>query len=167
MVDVSKLEQILSLMQQYGVEYVQVEQGSERYCLSKSVPTQVSQGQNSAPQNSNLLSSTTAPQTISSTSNIVQGLSADANTPHTKLESPKGEIIKSPVVGTFYRSPSPEAQVFVNEGSRVKKGQVLCIVEAMKLMNEIESELDGTIVQVLVENGKPVEFGTPLFLIAP
>jgi acetyl-CoA carboxylase biotin carboxyl carrier protein len=75
--------------------------------------------------------------------------------------------ITSPIVGTFYRAPSPEAAPFVEIGSRVKKGQVLCIVEAMKLMNEIESEIDGAIIKALVENGQPVEYGEPLFLIEP
>ncbi len=75
--------------------------------------------------------------------------------------------ITSPIVGTFYMAPSPEAAPFVEIGSRVKKGQVLCIVEAMKLMNEIESEIDGTIIKALVENGQPVEYGEPLFLIEP
>jgi len=75
--------------------------------------------------------------------------------------------ITSPIVGTFYRAPSPEAQTFVEVGQSVNKGTVLCIVEAMKLMNEIESDVDGTIVKVLVENGQPVEYGEPLFLIEP
>jgi acetyl-CoA carboxylase biotin carboxyl carrier protein len=75
--------------------------------------------------------------------------------------------ITSPIVGTFYRAPSPEAAPFIEIGSRVKKGQVLCIVEAMKLMNEIESEVDGTVIKILVENGQPVEYGEPLFLIEP
>ena len=75
--------------------------------------------------------------------------------------------VTSPIVGTFYRASSPEAEPFVEVGSRVKKGQVLCIIEAMKLMNEIESEVDGIIVKILVENGQPVEYGEPLFLIEP
>ena len=75
--------------------------------------------------------------------------------------------VTSPIVGTFYRSPSPEAAPFVEVGSNVNKGQVLCIVEAMKLMNEIESEVDGVVVKILVENGQPVEYGEPLFLIEP
>ncbi len=75
--------------------------------------------------------------------------------------------ITSPIVGTFYRSPSPDADPYVEEGDTVKKGQVLCIVEAMKLMNEIESEVDGRIVKILVEGAKPVEYGQPLFLIEP
>lgn len=75
--------------------------------------------------------------------------------------------VTSPIVGTFYRSPSPEAPPFVEAGLRVKKGQVICIIEAMKLMNEIESETDGIIVKALVDNGQPVEYGEPLFLIEP
>ena len=73
--------------------------------------------------------------------------------------------VTSPIVGTFYRSPSPDADAYVEEGDYVKKGQVLCIVEAMKLMNEIESEVDGRIHQILAESTKPVEYGQPLFLI--
>ncbi|HEX4456314.1 MAG TPA: acetyl-CoA carboxylase biotin carboxyl carrier protein [Polyangia bacterium] len=73
--------------------------------------------------------------------------------------------VTSPFVGTFYRSPSPDTSAFVDVGTRIKKGQVLCIVEAMKLMNEIESEIEGAIVQILVENGQAVEYGEPLFKI--
>lgn len=75
--------------------------------------------------------------------------------------------VTSPIVGTFYRSPSPDAEPFVDVGARIKKGQVICIIEAMKLMNEIESEVDGVVVRTLVENGHPVEYGEPLFLIEP
>jgi acetyl-CoA carboxylase biotin carboxyl carrier protein len=83
-------------------------------------------------------------------------------------EEPQRVItITSPIVGTFYRSPNPDAPPFVEAGVKIKKGQVLCIIEAMKLMNEIESEADGILVKVLVENGQPVEYGEPLFLIEP
>ena len=75
--------------------------------------------------------------------------------------------IPSPIVGTFYRSPSPDADPYVEEGDYVKKGQVLCIVEAMKLMNEIESEVDGRITKILAESTKPVEYGQALFLVDP
>jgi acetyl-CoA carboxylase biotin carboxyl carrier protein len=78
-----------------------------------------------------------------------------------------GFTVTSPIVGTFYRSPSPDADPYVEEGDLVKKGQVLCIVEAMKLMNEIESEVSGRVVKILAESTKPVEFGQPLFLIDP
>ncbi len=84
------------------------------------------------------------------------------------IEDAGGMItITSPIVGTFYRSPSPDADPYVEEGDYVKKGQVLCIVEAMKLMNEIESEVDGRVAKILVESTKPVEYGQALFLIDP
>ena len=75
--------------------------------------------------------------------------------------------MRSPIVGTFYRSASPYSESYVEEGAYVKKGQVLCIVEAMKLMNEIEAEVDGRVVKILLENAKPVEYGEPIFLIEP
>jgi acetyl-CoA carboxylase biotin carboxyl carrier protein len=75
--------------------------------------------------------------------------------------------IEAPMVGTFYRAPSPDAPPFVRDGDRVKKGQVVCIIEAMKLMNEIESKVAGRLVKVLVENTQPVEYGQPLFLLEP
>ena len=83
-------------------------------------------------------------------------------------EFPPGvEVVKSPIVGTFYRAPSPESPPYVEVGSHVKKGDTLCIIEAMKIMNEIEADTEGKVVKILVENGQPVEFGQPLFLIDP
>lgn len=87
--------------------------------------------------------------------------------PETPAASVVGDEIKSPMVGTFYLSPAPDADPYVEVGSAVKKGQVLCIIEAMKLMNEIESEHDGKIVEILVENAQPVEYNQPLFRIEP
>jgi len=75
--------------------------------------------------------------------------------------------VRSPIVGTFFRSPTPGGESYVNIGDVVKKGQILCIVEAMKLMNEIKSEVKGKILEILVDNAEPVEFGQPLFLIEP
>ncbi|KAA0212138.1 MAG: acetyl-CoA carboxylase biotin carboxyl carrier protein [Lautropia sp.] len=80
-------------------------------------------------------------------------------------EPPAGHMVKSPMVGTFYRSAQPGAEPFVSVGSEVKEGDTLCIIEAMKLMNEIEADKSGTIKAVLVDNGSPVEFGQPLFVI--
>jgi acetyl-CoA carboxylase biotin carboxyl carrier protein len=83
-------------------------------------------------------------------------------------EVPEGaHVLYSPIVGTFYRAPAPDADPYVEIGSRVRKGQVLCIVEAMKLMNEIESDVDGTVVKVFSHNAQPVEFGEALFAIHP
>ncbi|HEX9187093.1 MAG TPA: acetyl-CoA carboxylase biotin carboxyl carrier protein, partial [Vicinamibacteria bacterium] len=78
-----------------------------------------------------------------------------------------GTVVKSPIVGTFYRSPDPNSPAFVSVGDRVKVGQVLCIIEAMKLMNEIEAEVAGEIVKVHPENGQPVQYGDPLFTVRP
>jgi acetyl-CoA carboxylase biotin carboxyl carrier protein len=85
-----------------------------------------------------------------------------------EAEVPEGaHVLTSPIVGTFYRASSPDADPYVEVGDRVKTGQVLCIVEAMKLMNEIESDADGTVVRIYPENAQPVEFGEPLFAIQP
>jgi acetyl-CoA carboxylase biotin carboxyl carrier protein len=88
-----------------------------------------------------------------------------AAAPSAEPEEPKGTAVKSPMVGTFYRSPSPGAKAFVEVGQAVKPGDTLCIIEAMKLLNEIEAEVAGEVKQVLVENGQPVEYGQPLFVI--
>jgi len=80
-------------------------------------------------------------------------------------EAPAGHIIKSPMVGTFYRSSAPGNPAFVEVGTAVKEGETLCLIEAMKLLNEIESDFSGVVKQILVENGQPVEFGQPLFVI--
>ena len=95
---------------------------------------------------------------------LPQALDAPATRPEA-VESPGIHLVKSPIVGTFYRSGEPGSRSFVEVGDRVKKGQVLCIVEAMKLMNEIESDCDGEILETLVLNGQPVEYGEPLFKI--
>ncbi|MEN2982083.1 MAG: acetyl-CoA carboxylase biotin carboxyl carrier protein [Thermus sp.] len=102
---------------------------------------------------------------------------AEAAPPPAPAEPPKRERaeeecagcveVKAPIVGTFYRAPAPDAPPYVKEGDRVEKGQVLCIIEAMKLMNEIESEVSGVVKKILVQNGEPVEYGQPLFLIQP
>jgi acetyl-CoA carboxylase biotin carboxyl carrier protein len=82
-------------------------------------------------------------------------------------EPANGTVVKSPIVGTFYRAPDPNSPAFVNVGDRVKVGQVLCIIEAMKLMNEIEAEVAGEVVKVHPENGQPVQYGDPLFTVRP
>ena len=87
--------------------------------------------------------------------------------PSRKESNLKATEIKSPMVGTFYRSPSPEAPAYVEVGQNVEIGQVLCIIEAMKLMNEIKAEAKGKIIEILVDNAEPIEFGQPIFLIEP
>ena len=87
--------------------------------------------------------------------------------PASQEECPNCVVVKAPIVGTFYRRPAPDAEPYVKEGDRVEKGQVLCIIEAMKLFNEIESEVSGIVREILVEDAEPVEYGQPLFLIEP
>lgn len=99
-------------------------------------------------------------------SGLPHGVEKDAGSIVAALNHNQKQIV-SPFVGTFYRAPTPEAEPYAKEGQVVKRGDVLCIVEAMKLMNEIEAELPGKIIAVLVENGQPVEFGEPLFIIEP
>jgi acetyl-CoA carboxylase biotin carboxyl carrier protein len=99
-------------------------------------------------------------------SHAASAASFHASEPVSAPEKPSGaQVMRSPIVGTFYRSPSPTADPFVKIGDRVEAGTVVCIVEAMKLMNEIESEFSGEIVKIFVENGQPVEYGQPLFAI--
>ena len=95
-----------------------------------------------------------------------QGAGSVSSSPSASANQNHKQVL-SPFVGTFYRSPSPESEPYVKEGQRVKRGDVLCIVEAMKLMNEIEAEFSGKVISVLVENGQPVEFGEPLYIIEP
>jgi len=91
----------------------------------------------------------------------------DATDTAAEEEGPQGEVVHAPIVGTFYRSPAPDEDAFVDIGDKVKKGETLCIIEAMKLMNEIEAEFSGTVTDILVENEEPVEYDQPLFVVDP
>lgn len=112
-----------------------------------------------------------APQTVAAvpaavvTETVQTSVPAQENTQQVQEETLDGNVVKSPLVGTFYNAPSPDAEPYVKVGDTVKKGQVLAIVEAMKLMNEIESEFDGTVEKILVSNEEVVEYGQPLFVI--
>lgn len=110
------------------------------------------------------------PQTSSPVAPVAQAVTAPpVATSATELapaaSTPSGHVQKAPIVGTFYASPSPDAAAFVTVGSRVEQGKVLCIIEAMKLMNEIEAEVSGVVKEILVKNAQPVEYGQPLFVI--
>jgi len=161
-VDLRELEHVLEFMGKHGLEEFEYERDSFRIRLKKA-------SHNSGP----VLRSAIVPEiVIASPSAAPAAVSA---APAAARESSPAEagraedlhMIKSPIVGTFYASPSPEADPFVRPGDRVKSGQVLCIIEAMKLMNEIESDVDGEVMRIFVENGQPVEYGEPLFGIHP
>jgi acetyl-CoA carboxylase biotin carboxyl carrier protein len=150
--DLKELKALLRLMEGNDVEELEVEEGGRRVRIRRrALPGRnLPSAMNPAP-----------PAAISGT------VTASA------LPSPAGTAeaglipVESPMVGTFYRAPAPGAEPYVKEGELVQKGTVICIIEAMKLMNEIESEVAGRIARILVENGQPVEFGQMLFLIGP
>ena len=149
--DLRKLKKLIDLVEESGIAELEVTEGEEKVRIVKNTIV-------------------TAPQTYM----IPAGnLPAEASVPREKSavfdddldEEPEGETIKSPMVGTFYRAASPEADPFIEVGSTVKVGDRLCIIEAMKLLNEIEADASGTIKAILLDNGEPVEFGEPLFVI--
>ncbi len=172
MIDLSKVEKLMNLMGQYGVDVVEAQAGSEKIALARNAshfgffsPQQMSSG---APQGLKSGNQSESLGEGSSEGKQVQTLTATPNIDKKKeTKIPEGTVIKSPFVGTFYRAPSPDSKAFVEIGSKVRKGQALCVIEAMKIMNEIESEADGEVVAILVDNAKSVEFSTPLFVIAP
>ena len=112
-----------------------------------------------------VVASSAAPVSIGTSSSLPQSPIAEGPQAAATYCSPNGCVVTSPMVGTFYSAPSPDSPVFVKVGDKVAQGQTLCIIEAMKLMNELEADTAGTITKILVENGQPVEFGTPLFEI--
>jgi acetyl-CoA carboxylase biotin carboxyl carrier protein len=160
-VDLSQLERLLGFMTQHGLEEFEYSHGDLRIRLKK--PANVVNA--ATPQR--LLS---APDIVVANSGPAPTATAEAPEAASADEAaPRGDlhIVKSPIVGTFYNAPSPGAEPFVRVGDQIEEGQVLCIVEAMKLMNEIESDVAGEVMQVIVENGQPVEYGEPLFAIRP
>lgn len=175
MIDVVKIEKLMDLMAKHGFDVVQAESSVEKITLARNV-AQASLFQPQTNGFSNSASVNMATPSVTNKTTISLENSAEnqvQTTPKAPVENtvsaqklPEGVTITSPFVGTFYRAPNPESPMFVELGSRIKKGQTLCIVEAMKLMNEIEAEIEGEIVAILVENAKPVEFGTPLFIVA-
>jgi acetyl-CoA carboxylase biotin carboxyl carrier protein len=153
------VKSLIAAVQGTDVTSLVWDRGAERISIQRGHAAPVTQVVHHAP-----LASVAAPQPAA--------IPAAANAPAASAVAPKpeakpGVVVTSPFVGTFYRSPSPEAPPFAEVGSAVKKGQVLCIVEAMKLMNEIEAETGGTVAEIYVQNATPVEFGEPLFRIVP
>jgi acetyl-CoA carboxylase biotin carboxyl carrier protein len=140
--DLEQLRELIRLLEESNLTEIEVEHDDDRIRIRRDPP---------------IVSATSAQSAAPAASAGAGSESPEA--------SEEGLYITSPFVGTFYRAPSPDVDPFVEVGDQVVVGQVLCIVEAMKLMNEIEAEMPGTVVEVLVENGKPVEFGDKLFRI--
>ncbi len=153
---IKEIKEILELFNSSGVAEMEVQRGENRVRLRRGA-TDVSQVVAPAPAPPVATTPTAAPAVAAPAAAPVTAPPVDEN----------GILVKSPIVGTFYESPSPDAAPFVKVGDTVTHGQVLCIIESMKLMNEIEAEVSGTIVAKLIENGRPVEYGEALFSVKP
>ena len=147
--DLRKLKKLIDLVQESGIGEIEITEGEEKVRISR---------HSTAPGPMIMASPGMQPA-------MMAGVPAAPAASPAAPTQPTGHTLKSPMVGSFYRAPSPGAPPFVEVGQSVSKGQTLCIIEAMKLLNEIESDVGGTVKAILVENGQPVEYGQPLFLI--
>jgi acetyl-CoA carboxylase biotin carboxyl carrier protein len=154
--DLRKLKTLIDLVAESGIAEIEVTEGEDKVRIVKHAPAAAP-----APAQAPMQTVFAPP----SPANTGAPAAAAATTESAIAEPVTGSIVKSPMVGTFYRSPSPGAKSFVEVGHTVKPGDTLCIIEAMKLLNEIEAEVAGEIREILAENGQPVEYGQPLFVI--
>ena len=147
--DLRKLKKLIDLVQESGIAELEITEGEEKVKIVKG----------------GVVVAAAAPAAVAAAE--ARPAASAAPGPAGEAEAAQeGHVVKAPMVGTFYRSPSPDAKPFVEVGQAVKEGDTICIIEAMKLMNEIESDKAGIVKAILVENGQPVEFGQPLFVIA-
>jgi acetyl-CoA carboxylase biotin carboxyl carrier protein len=146
--DLRKLKKLIDLVQESGIAELEITEGEEKVKIVKGGAVIAMAAPVHAPPLAEL--------------RAAPALAAPAEAEPAQ----EGHVVKAPMVGTFYRSPSPDAKVFVEVGQAVKEGETICIIEAMKLMNEIEADASGSVKAILVENGQPVEYGQPLFILA-
>jgi acetyl-CoA carboxylase biotin carboxyl carrier protein len=142
--DLRKVKKLIELLEESGVAEIEIKEGEESVRITRAVPTMMQ----------------AAPQMVAAMPAATPLSPAPAPAP-----KPDGHVITSPMVGTFYASPSPESPPFVSVGQAVNVGDPLCIIEAMKIMNPIEADRAGTVLSIMAENGQPVEFEQPLFII--
>lgn len=147
--NIKKIKELIELMNENGLTEVEVENEGTKVRLSKNTQGMYEQVMSAAPVRQGQVQGVDASQTVAAP------------------KQTSAQEVKSPMVGTFYRSSSPDADSYVEVGSIIQKGDVLCIVEAMKLMNEVKAEFGGKIVEILVENAEAVEYGQPIFLVEP
>ncbi|MBN6741349.1 acetyl-CoA carboxylase biotin carboxyl carrier protein [Acidithiobacillus ferrivorans] len=153
--DIQFIRRLAELLEKSAIDEIEVVEGDNKVRITRHV----------APAHTAPTVTYTQPMAVAAAMPTVAPV---ASTPPAAVEQPpQGYVIKSPMVGTFYRAASPEAAPFVEEGSLIKAGQTLCIIEAMKLLNEIEADISGKVIKVLASNSQPVEYGEPLFIIAP
>lgn len=152
--DLRKLKTLIDLVQQSGISELEITEGEEKVRISRGGTG----SQMHYPHPGYYM-----PPPMQPTGEAPAAAAAPAGVP----AEPEGHVIKSPMVGTFYRSSAPGAKPFVDIGQSVKSGETICIIEAMKLLNEIEADHEGVVKEILVENGAPVEYGQPLIILAP
>ena len=153
--DLRKLKKLIDLVQESGIAELEITEGEERVRIARGGAVSVTP-----------LAAGAAPVAAAPAGAAGPAAVPPPATPAGAEAATEGHVVKSPMVGTFYRAPSPDAKPFVDVGSTVKAGETICVLEAMKLMNEIEADASGTIKAILVENGQPVEYGQALFIIA-
>jgi len=153
--DLRKLKKLIDLVQESGIAELEITEGEERVRIASGGAVSVTPIAGPAPV-------AAAPLSSGPAAAATQAAAVPAAAP---APADEGHAVKSPMVGTFYRAPSPDANPFVEVGGVVKEGETICVIEAMKLMNEIEADASGTIKAILVENGQPVEYGQALFII--
>ncbi len=150
---VKEIEELLEFIARSGLEEVSIETEQIKLAVKKSMPVAQQIVSELPPNNSELVTATQAVH------RPLGGVSSELASPYI--------VFKAPIVGTFYQSPNPDAPPFVQVGDQIQQGQKLCVIEAMKLFNDIEADMTGTLVKVLVDNASPVEYDQPLFLIDP
>jgi acetyl-CoA carboxylase biotin carboxyl carrier protein len=154
--DLRKLKKLIDLVQESGIAELEITEGEEKVKIVKGGAVSITPAAAATP----------APAAASARVEARPAPATPAAPPAAEPEAgQEGHVVKAPMVGTFYRSPSPDAKPFVEVGQTIKEGQTICIIEAMKLMNEIEADASGVVKAVLVENGQPVEYGQPLFIL--
>ncbi len=151
--DLRKLKKLIDLVQESGIAELEITEGEEKVKIVKGGEATVTP-----------LAAVAAPKPVAAAASG-PAPAPRVPAPEPEPEASQGHVLKAPMVGTFYRAASPEAKVFVEVGQSVKAGETVCIIEAMKLMNEIEADATGVVKAILVENGQPVEFGQPLLII--
>lgn len=150
--DIRKIKKLIELLEESDLSEIEIKEGEESIRLSR----------NTAVSMAPTLPAPPVAQPVQPVSTVTAEMTPEATT---VPSLPSGQMVVAPMVGTFYRASAPGAQPFVELGQAVKKGDTLCIIEAMKMMNPIESDLDGTVAAILINNGEPVEYGQPLFVI--
>ena len=154
--DIRKVKKLIDMLEESEIAEIEIHEGEESVRISR----------HSSVAGAPLQTAVQIPAAdVKARNKGYQELSAGQDVPGSMDEEPEGHIVRAPMVGIFYEAPSPGKSSFVELGTAVKKGDVICIIEAMKIMNQIEAEVEGVIARIFAENGEPVEYGQPLYLI--